>query len=50
MMANDHEHQQQLMIPDRIKVGYQKRDDTYTKRLAYVIYYDHKGVLRKEKS
>lgn len=40
----------QLLIPDKIKVGYCKRDDTYTKKLAYVIYYDKKGVLRKEKS
>jgi hypothetical protein len=40
----------QLFIPTKIKVGYQKRDDTYTKKLAYVIYYDAKGVLRKEKS
>lgn len=39
-----------LFIPAKIKVGYQKRDDTYTKKLAYVIYYDSKGVLRKEKS
>lgn len=39
-----------LFIPTKLKVGYQKRDDTYTKRLAYVIYYDSKGVLRKEKS
>lgn len=40
----------QLFIPDKIKVGYQERSDTYTKRLAYVIYYDKKGVLRKETS
>ncbi len=40
----------QLFIPDKIHVGFQKRDDTYTKKLAYVIYYDSKGVLRKEKS
>jgi hypothetical protein len=40
----------QLFIPDKIKVGYQKREDTYTKKLAYVIYYDQKGVLRKETS
>lgn len=39
-----------LMIPDRIKVGFQKREGTYTGKLAYVIYFDHKGVLRKEKS
>lgn len=40
----------QLLIPNKIKVGYQQRSDTYTKMLAYVIYYDTKGVLRKENS
>src|ERR1700677_2236256 len=40
----------QLFIPDKIKVGFQTREDTYTKKLAYVIYFDQKGVLRKEKS
>lgn len=40
----------QLFIPDKIKVGFQNRNDTYTKKLAYVIYYDMKGELRKEKS
>lgn len=39
-----------LFIPKRIKVGYQERDDTYTKRLAYVIYYDNKNKIRKEAS
>lgn len=39
-----------IFIPKKIKVGYQHRTDTYTKKLAYVIYYDGKGVLRKEKS
>jgi hypothetical protein len=39
-----------IFIPKKIKVGYQHRDDTYTKKLAYVIYYDNKGVLRKETS
>ncbi len=40
----------QLFIPTKLKVGYQKRDDTYSKKLAYVIYYDSKNVLRKETS
>lgn len=40
----------QLFIPKNIKVGYQKREDTYTKKLAYVIYYDAKNVLRKQTS
>lgn len=40
----------QIYIPKRIKAGYNKRNDTYSKKLAYVIYYDDKGVLRKEGS
>lgn len=44
-MSND-----RLIIPNKIMVGYQARKDTYTGQLAYVIYYDQKGVLRKEKS
>ena len=39
-----------IYIPEKIKVGYQNRYDTYTKKLAYVIYYDEKGKLRKETS
>lgn len=39
-----------MFIPERINVGFQERNDTYTGKLAYVIYYDKKGVLRKEKS
>lgn len=39
-----------LFIPTKIKVGYKKRNDTYTKRLAYIIYFDEKGKLRKETS
>lgn len=34
----------------KIKVGFQNRENTYTKKLAYVIYEDHKGVLRKRAS
>ena len=30
----------QLFIPAKLRVGYNKREDTYTKKLAYVIYYD----------
>ena len=40
----------QLFIPGRLKVGFNAREDTYTKKLAYVIYYDATGTLRKEKS
>jgi hypothetical protein len=39
-----------LKIPSKIRVGYNNREDTYTKKLAYVIYYDNKGKLRKEAS
>ena len=39
-----------LFVPNNIKVGFVSRPDTYTKKLGYVIYYDQKGVLRKEKS
>jgi len=39
-----------IFIPKICKVGFQQRDDTFTKKLAYVIYYDAKGKLRKEKS
>lgn len=39
-----------IFIPNKIKVGFQERSDTYTKKLAYVVYYDNKGKLRKETS
>lgn len=39
-----------IFIPKIINVGYQNRSDTYTGKLAYVIYTDNKGVLRKEAS
>lgn len=39
-----------IFIPEKIKVGFQHRSDTYTNNLAYVIYYDEKGKLRKENS
>lgn len=39
-----------IFIPKTINVGYQNRSDTYTKKLAYVIYYDESGKLRKETS
>ena len=37
-------------LPKKIKAGFQKRSGTYTGKLAYVIYYDDKNVLRKETS
>lgn len=39
-----------IFIPKKLKVGFVKRDDTYTNKLGYVIYYDAKGKLRKEDS
>ena len=39
-----------MKIPKKINVGYQERKDTYTGKLAYVVYTDEKGVLRKESS
>ena len=39
-----------IFIPKKINVGYQNRSGTYTGKLAYVIYYDEKGKLRKEAS
>lgn len=41
---------EQLFIPEKIKIGFQNRQGTYTGKLAYVIYFDKKGVLRKETS
>ena len=41
---------QNLFIPTKLKVGFQERTDTFTKKLAYVIYYDEKNVSRKETS
>lgn len=38
-----------IFIPKKIKVGFQERDDTFTKMLGYVIYHDGK-VWRKETS
>ena len=39
-----------LNIPETISVGFQNRRGTYTGKLAYIVYKDKKGVLRKEKS
>lgn len=42
--------QSKLIIPKTINVGFQERKDTYTGKLAYVVYTDDKGVLRKAAS
>lgn len=39
-----------IFIPTKINVGFQERKDTYTGKLAYVIYFDERGKLRKETS
>ncbi|AMW62810.1 hypothetical protein DIGNKC_235 [Bacillus phage DIGNKC] len=39
-----------MYIPDKLKVGFQSRSDTYSGKLSYITYYDEKGVLRKENS
>lgn len=39
-----------LYVPKKIRVGFQNRQDTYTKKLGYVVYWDDLGVLRKESS
>ena len=39
-----------IFVPKIINVGYQNRKDTYTGKLAYVVYTDEKGTLRKEAS
>jgi hypothetical protein len=41
---------EKLFIPKKLKIGFQERSGTYTGKLTYVIYYDEKGVLRKERS
>jgi len=39
-----------LFISKKIHVGFQNRGDTFTNKLAYIIYEDEKGKLRKEVS
>ena len=39
-----------IFIPKKLNIGFQNRKDTYTKKLAYIIYFDEKDVLRKENS
>jgi len=39
-----------FFIPKKINVGFQERNGTYTGKLAYIIYFDEKGKLRKETS
>jgi len=41
---------EKIFIPQRIKAGFQSREDTFQGKLAYVIYQDNKKVWRKEVS
>jgi len=41
---------QTCFIPKKLHIGFQKREGTFTGKLAYVIYEDEKGVIRKQKS
>lgn len=41
---------QLFFIPEKLKIGFVKRSETFDGQLSYVIFYDEKGVLRKEKS
>ncbi len=33
---------EKMIIPNTINIGFNKRDDTYTKKLAYIVYTDAK--------
>ena len=44
------ESKDRFFIPNKIKVGYQERTDTFTGKLSYIIYYDETGKLRKKAS
>ena len=39
-----------IFIPETCRVGFKERQDTFTGKLAYVIYYDADKKLRKEVS
>lgn len=39
-----------LFIPSKLRVGFVEDESTFTGKLAYVIYYDEKGKIRKETS
>ena len=39
---------ERLNIPKQLKVGYQKRRDTYSEKLAYVTYINKKGEIAKQ--
>lgn len=38
-----------LNVPQKLKVGFQKRGGTFDGKLSFITYYDQKNVLKKEK-
>lgn len=40
----------QLIVPPRLRVGFNERSDTYTGKLAFVTYRDAQGALHQEKA
>ena len=39
-----------FFIPEKLSVGFVKREDTFTGKLAFVTYYDNKNIRRQEHS
>jgi hypothetical protein len=42
--------EEKMFIPAKMKVGYNARQDTYTKKLGFIIYQNSKGIYTSEKS
>jgi len=42
--------QNTIFIPTKLNIGFKERNDTYTGRLAYIVYTDQSGKLRQEAS
>lgn len=47
-MIKEKKMTQKIFIPKKINVGFQKRKDNHTGKLAYIIYFDDKNQLRQE--
>lgn len=41
--------QSNYYIPQKIKVGFQNRSDTYTGKLGFITYFDEKNILKQER-
>ena len=48
--SKGHYFMQNLFIPEKLRVGFQQRSDTYTGKLSYIIYYDLQGNIKRENS